>query len=281
MKTKKIPKIRIILTLIVVMTICAYGGYSIAKNLKIKQFNDSFFDNITLTPKVDADEAEESEKSIPVLMYHSINRRTGMTKLNPYVVSPKDFKEEMEYISKNKYTVISLDDLYYYMVQGKPVPKKSVVITFDDGYEDFYKNAYPVLKKYNFKATIFMIAGYVDKGNYYLNSNQLRELQNNGIDIESHTVFHERLSTLSYQKQLKTLADSKIILERFLNKKVNYIAFPYGSYNLDTMQALKKTGYLMAFTIKGGDSKLSQGLYTLHRVFMDGYNLFGVSHYFK
>lgn len=212
-------------------------------------------------------QAPKEVRSIPVLMYHSVEYE----KDNPVRISPKNFKEQMKYLYDNHYTTLTLDELYRYFQNGIEIPEKSVVITFDDGYEDNYTNAYPILKEYGFKAVIFEITNTIDKDLAYLTSSQLIEMEQNGIDIESHTVSHIKLGELSYDKQLNELKSSKEILEKILNKKVNYIAYPFGSYNENTLKAVKEAGYTMAFTTNGRWSGKDDGIYTLDRVYISGF----------
>ena len=209
-----------------------------------------------------------NNESVPVLMYHSI----GIAKLNPYVVSRERFEMDMQYLKKNGFTTISTDELYNFITKHKPVPKKSVLITFDDGYEDNYTNAFPILKKLDFKATIFVITGSVDKGKQYLSSAQLKEMQKNGIDIESHTNLHQKLGTCTYDDQLKALKISKAYIEKTLNKTVRYISYPFGNYNSDTLKAVNASGYDMAFTTNGRWANTSNGILTLNRVFISGFH---------
>lgn len=207
-----------------------------------------------------------------VLMYHSI----GYEKNNRLRIPQQQFKQQMKYIKDNGYNTLTLQELYNFFMQNKPVPKKSVVITFDDGYLDNYKYAYPVLKELGLKATIFVIVDNIDKDNRSMNSKQLKELQYNGIDIESHTFKHEELSSLSYEKQLTALKQSKDTLEKILNKKVNFIAYPFGKYNENTIKAAKSAGYIMGFTTGGRIARRGDGIYTLHRIGMtsvDGINV--------
>ena len=211
---------------------------------------------------------KHNNESVPVLMYHSI----GTAKLNPYVVSTDRFNLDMQYLKDNGFTTLSTDELYDCMAKNKPVPKKSVLITFDDGYEDNYTNAFPILQKYNLKATIFVITGSIDKDKQYLSSAQLKEMQKNGIDIQSHTNLHDKLGTCSYDAQLKTLKTSKEYIEKTLNKTVRYISYPFGSYNIDTLKAAHAAGYEMAFTTKGRWANISNGMLTLDRVFISGFH---------
>lgn len=203
-----------------------------------------------------------NENNIPVLMYHSINYEMG----NELRVPLEKFEEQMKYLKDDGYVTLTLDELYYFFISNKPVPEKSVVITFDDGYQDNYTNGYPVIKKYGLKATVFVITSTIDKNTKCLNSTELKEMQGYGIDIESHTVNHEELNGLSYEKQLETLNKSKKDLENILNKKVYYLAYPVGKWDNNSIEALKNAGYRMAFTTKNSKSNKSDGLYTLNRV---------------
>jgi peptidoglycan/xylan/chitin deacetylase (PgdA/CDA1 family) len=212
-------------------------------------------------------------------MYHSIVNG----KSSSDCLSIKTFEEQMKYLKDNGYQTISLTDLYKYFMKQKPIPEKSVVLTFDDGYEDNYTAMFPVLKKYNFKATIFVITSHIDKNHKFMTSKQLLEMDKYGIDIESHTVNHERLKLLSKNKQLKTLIQSKKDLEKILNKKINFFAYPGGGYNKSAISAVKEAGYIMAFTIDGkwrGWSSKNDGMLSLHRInirfFRDNMNAFKI-----
>ncbi len=209
---------------------------------------------------------KHNDKGIPVLMYHSIGYEKGNT-----VRLPKEkFKAQMKYLKDKGYVTLSLDQAYDFFVSNKSVPEKALVLTFDDGYLDNYVEAFPILKELDFKATIFIITDLVGKVPGYMNIEQLKELQANKIDIESHTVFHENLKQLSYEKQLKTLKESKYFLEKSLNKKIQYLAYPYGEYTKETLKAVKETGYKMAFTTAGRWSDKVDGVLTLDRVFISG-----------
>ncbi|MCY6959384.1 polysaccharide deacetylase family protein [Clostridium brassicae] len=209
----------------------------------------------------------DTSDNIPVLMYHSIR----LKKDNPLMVSPKKLDEQMKYLKDNGYYTLSLDELYDYFSKGKAIPKKCVVLTFDDGYVDNYTNLYPILKKYRFKGTIFVITGTIDNEKPFLTSSQLKELDSTCLDIQSHTVAHENLPKLSYRNQVKTLKNSKNFLEKKLNKKVRYLAYPYGKFNKSTIKAAEEAGYLMAFTTTGKWSNKSNNLFRLNRVYINGF----------
>lgn len=230
---------------------------------KITQNSSSSVSETESNPSA-AVKLKSNNESIPVLMYHSIMYEKG----NELRVPKEKFYEQMKYLKENGYTTLSLNELYDFLINNKPVPEKSIAITFDDGYVDNYTNAYPVLKEFGFKATIFVITCTVDKDSSYLTSSQLKELESNGIQIEGHTVNHDELSKLPYDKQLKTLKDSKKFIDDLLGKEVKYTAYPFGKYNGETIKAAKEAGYTMAFTTIGGWADKSDGIMTLNRVYV-------------
>jgi len=207
-------------------------------------------------------------KSVPVLMYHSISYE----KDNPIRLPVKIFEQQLKYLKDNGYYTISLENLYEYFMTDTKIPEKSVVLTFDDGYKDNYTAMFPVLKKYNFKATIFVITSSIDKDPNSMTSKQLLEMEKYGVDIESHTVNHENLKDLSKEKQLATLIKSKKVLEKMLNKKVNFFAYPFGGYNANAIEAVKEAGYIMAFSTDGRWSSKSDGILQLHRVYISSFH---------
>ena len=207
---------------------------------------------------------------IPILMYHSISYEKG----NTLRIPKETFREQMKYLKDNNYTTLTLDDLYSYMKTNKNLPKKSIVITFDDGYNDNYTNAYPILKEFNLKATVFVITNAIDKNKNYLTSNEIKLMDKNNIQIESHTAAHDHLSEISYIADVKTMALAKSKLEVILNRKINYIAYPYGEYNYNTIKAAKKTGYTLAFSTEYGWINKENNIYSLGRIFVSSnYNL--------
>lgn len=203
----------------------------------------------------------DPSKRITILMYHYVD--TDPT--NEMKVPKEKFREQMKYLKDSGFTVLSLDEIYSHYMEGKKIPDKCIAVTFDDGYMDNYTNAYPVLKEFGFKATIFMIGSKINTPRH-LTSEQIKELDKNGISIEGHTVNHPRLSELPYYKQYEELSVSKNTLEEILGRKVKYIAYPYGDYDDDTILAAHELGYKMALATTRGQAHKSNGIYELHRV---------------
>ncbi|WP_253205657.1 polysaccharide deacetylase family protein [Clostridium estertheticum] len=204
-------------------------------------------------------------KKIPILMYHSISYE----KENILRVPKEKFRNQMKYLKDNNYTTLTLDELYNYMKTGKDLPSKPIVITFDDGYKDNYTNAYPILKEFKLKATIFVITNTIDHEKDYLTSAEIKLMDSNNIRVESHTSSHEHLDQISYVDNVNTMKTSKIKLEKILNKKIDYIAYPYGGYTLNTIKAAKQSGYKLAFSTEFGLIDKNDNIYSLGRIFVN------------
>lgn len=205
-------------------------------------------------------------RGIPVLYYHSVNDSVD----NEVTISPSLLKKELEYIKNQGYTTLSLKEVENYILNNQPIPEKSILITFDDGYMDNYYNAYPILKELNMKATIFCITSELD-GSYYLSEDAIKEMSKNNIDIESHTLNHPHLNSLTYDEQLKELTESKAKLENITGNKITAIAFPFGDYNEDSIKAAKNSGYTLAFTTNKGFASRDNNPLELDRIYVSSY----------
>jgi peptidoglycan/xylan/chitin deacetylase (PgdA/CDA1 family) len=198
---------------------------------------------------------------VPILNYHKID-----TLHHALSISPQDFEEQMDYLSRNGFTTITPDELMAYLNHGKALPEKPVLITFDDGYLDNYTNAYPILKKYGFTATIFLITNLVGHDERYLTWEQVREMQRDGFVFGSHTVSHKALTALSREQALEELLSSRQEIERQLGSKVRYFAYPTGAYNSQVEEMVKQAGYKAAFTIRFGQAGAESNPYALERI---------------
>lgn len=198
-------------------------------------------------------------------MYHSIKYE----KNNPVRIAPQNFERQLAWLSQNGYTTLTADKAYSYYENDRGFPKKSVLLTFDDGYSDNYTTVFPLLKKYKMTATIFIISGDVGKSGY-LSRAQILEMSKWGIEIECHTVTHPYLAKLNYSDQIYQLKTCKGYLEALTGKPVCYIAYPYGSYSAITIKAARELGFKMAFKMSGGKMTCYSGAFTLPRIFVNG-----------
>lgn len=205
-------------------------------------------------------------------MYHSISEHVGNEKHNKWRVKPNDFEKQMHWFYKNNWKSFTISEL----VKLNEIPEKSFVITFDDGYEDNYLNAFPILKKYDFKATIYLVPN--QKTNHWeekntsvlsnlLNEKQILEMQNSGlIEFGSHTLSHVNLSTINDEQLLNELKKSKEEVEKIINKECEAFAYPYGKFDDKIVNAVKKTGYKNATVVKRGLFEQNDNVFTIKRV---------------
>lgn len=205
-------------------------------------------------------------RGVPIICYHHVCEDNPSK--SSIIVTNEKFTEHLKTLKDNDYTTLTMSQLYDYLFNNKPIPEKSVMITFDDGYNDNYSNAFPILKKFNMNATIFVISSLVDTAPY-MTSSQVKELSDYGIDIQSHTANHADLITLSYENQLKEFIDSKIALEKVTGKSINSIAYPLGHFNKDSKKAAKEAGYSMGFTIDRGYADRADSPFQLNRICVD------------
>lgn len=204
---------------------------------------------------------------VPILMYHHIVKRL---KHDPYSVSPDVFDQQMNWLKQNDYQVITYADFYQAMLKHKVLPKKSVVITFDDGDVDQYSAAWPILKKYHYSALFYITTNFIGH-RQWMNWDMLKELSAAGnMEIGAHTMSHPNLSKLSSEKQWRELVVSKNILEKNLKTKINFFAYPGGAHNTSTIALLKKAGYLSAVTTRHDVFHLpNENLYLVSRIHID------------
>ena len=219
---------------------------------------------------------------VPILMYHSISsadtkplfvighHREG--KLRLLNVSPQSFDKQMGYLKNDGYQVISLDDFVEGDRLGKKFPHKTVVITFDDGYVDNYTNAFPILKKYHFPATIFLVSDIIGTNPNFLNWEQAKEMSQNGISFGSHTRHHAYLPSQSKEQMKDEITGSKHILEEHLGKPVYYFAYPCGGFNEQVKTITALAGYKAALTTNRGYDRYNIDLYELNRIHVNNWD---------
>lgn len=205
---------------------------------------------------------DQKVQGVPILYYHSIMEENG----NKLKMPPDQFEAQMAYLQEKGYQSLTLDQLYQAEYLGGALPSKPFVITFDDGYIDNYTTAFPILKKYGFIASIFMISSYINEEGF-LSWSQLKELAANGWEIEGHTANHLYLSKQDTKTVLNELESSKELLEKELGYPVNFFAYPYGDLNDKVAQAVKATGYVMAFTTERGWANNNVDAWHVHRVY--------------
>ena len=198
---------------------------------------------------------------VPILMYHSISNE----KNNDAVIAPELFAEQMAFLSREGYHPITLDALYAYLTEGKPLPQKPVVLTFDDGYRDTYEVVYPILKRYGFAATLFVSTEFIGER---LTVDELKEMKAAGIAIMSHSGKHRELAPLSAEEQVKEISSSKQKLDELFSQDTRHFCYPNGSYSQETLRLLKQQGFKLAVTLEPGWVRQGDNPLTLRRVWI-------------
>lgn len=211
-------------------------------------------------------------KRIPILMYHRIASVPGERNSLPV----EKFKEQLDYLKEHGYNTITLSDLYQHYAQQAPLPAKPVVLTFDDGYEDNFSTALPMLRERNMKATVFPIANWVGRENRWENFNhaitrtmdwdKLREWQAAGLEIGSHTLTHPFLTQCDEKELEQELISSKMIIEEKLDTQIDFLCYPYGFFNAKTIAVARKVGYKGALAIYENAPLWRQDLFALPRI---------------
>ena len=212
---------------------------------------------------------ENVKDGIAVLGYHGVvsdKEKKENYASNPYFMSVSQFEKQMKYLAENNYQCLSMKEVENYYHGKKEISKKAICLTFDDGYEDNYQNAYPILKKYGFTGTIFVITDFVSNQPNYLTWEQIKEMKANGMDFQSHTASHKSMTELTEAQLKDELTKSKQTLDTQLNQDTKFMAYPTGTYNLYIAKLVNDAGYRGAFTIKYGNVDRASNIYALERV---------------
>ncbi|TSC93131.1 MAG: polysaccharide deacetylase [Candidatus Berkelbacteria bacterium Licking1014_7] len=201
-----------------------------------------------------------------ILMYHyvrNVDKNIDPTGFS-LSVSPTDFRAQIDYLSQN-YNIIDFGDF----TRGN-IPDRAVILTFDDGYQDFYDNVLPVLREYKAPATIYIITEKIGQSGYLSAREILLLSKTNLITIGSHTVSHPNLSTANISNQIREISESRKTLEKITGQKIENVSFPSGKYNDETWQILKTYRFKTAVTIQEGLAYKTKNLFELPRVRVSG-----------
>jgi peptidoglycan/xylan/chitin deacetylase (PgdA/CDA1 family) len=201
---------------------------------------------------------------VPILCYHRFGNGGGKM-----VVSPANFDKQLDWLARNDYHVIRLSDLAAYLKGEQALPRRSVVITIDDGYESVYRHALPLLRKHGFPATVFVYTDFIGAGEA-LSWAQLQELAASGlVDVQAHSKSHRNLieraageTDAQYAQGLEAEARTpRELIERRLPVHVRHYAYPFGDANDQVLEALNRQQYQLAVTVNpGGNAFFAQPL---------------------
>ncbi|KKQ01449.1 MAG: Polysaccharide deacetylase [Candidatus Roizmanbacteria bacterium GW2011_GWA2_36_23] len=181
-------------------------------------------------------------------------------------ILPHVFESQIKTLHDNNFKTYFVKDIPE-IINSNIIPsKKSVVLTFDDGYEDFYTVVYPILKKYQMKATVYVIYDYIGwKG--FMNESQIKEIaSSNLVEIGSHTLDHVYLKSVVKDLAEKQIKNSKVLLEQMFGFPVYTFAFPYGAFSQESLDIVKEAGYTAAVSVISGSEQSETNLFYLSRL---------------
>ncbi len=214
---------------------------------------------------------------IPILLYHRItDGKPAGTKHGIYV--PRDeFERQLEFLQRRGFSAINFFDIRAIIEGKKNIPDKPVMLTFDDGYEDNYLMAFPLLKKYGMTATIFLIGNPAIRSNIWdektgepcaplLNDRQIQEMIEEGIEFGSHTMNHNKLNLCSSKEAEVEITESKKMLEQKLTTEIISFAYPYGLLNEQIKQQVIAAGYTFGIATDSGRRNIWADLFKIRRM---------------
>jgi peptidoglycan/xylan/chitin deacetylase (PgdA/CDA1 family) len=208
---------------------------------------------------------------VPILLYHYIRvnpnprDRVGFGLSTP----PAMFRSQMQYLADHDFHVISLHEAVGAIKDHAPLPSRPVVLTFDDGYADFFTAAVPVMETHGFTATDFVVSGFLGRAGY-LTPSQVVAADGMGYTIGAHTVNHLALAGLSDARAAWQIRQSQLTLESLLGHPIFDFAYPYGSFNDYDIAQVKKDGFETAVSTLYGTLHTPGQLYYLSRMRIGG-----------
>jgi peptidoglycan/xylan/chitin deacetylase (PgdA/CDA1 family) len=220
---------------------------------------------------------------LPILMYHRV-APAGSVTMTRYRVSPEAFEEQLCYLRDAGYYSLRLEEWAAAAEAKKPLVGRAVLITFDDGYLDFQTYAWPLLRRYGFTATVFLVTDAIGQSNAWdwvhgeeiplLEWQDVGRLQSEGVEFGSHSASHRALTTLSPADVVREGARSRAVLERQLGVPIKAFAFPYGDTDQVVRHLIGACGYIFGLSCRSGLSRFEDSLLALPRIEVTGFDRF-------
>lgn len=208
---------------------------------------------------------------VPVLCYHQIvTDEQYRERPTPYAVTVKQLREQMDWLAENNFYTILPDELLAYVRGEKKLDfsngKRPIVITFDDGNNDFVNHAQKILDKHGYKGVLFIYPTYImAHKKRSMTWAEIQAVRKAGHAIESHTMWHPMLSTMSDDEQRAQFVDSKKMLDQKGGANVQHLAYPFGIHTSASVRLLKEIGYQSAYTTFHGGNQVGEHPYLLRR----------------
>ncbi len=215
-----------------------------------------------------------------ILMYHGITEPKS-SKDARYSCPARMFSRHVRFLRSAGYRFVSLSDIHAHLIGSEPLPPKAVALTFDDGFVNFYENAFPVLRKFAIPSTIFLVSGLIGKTNEWdvkkgyptrplLNWEQVRAIRDHGIEIGCHSCTHPYLTGVDEQRAREEIVGSKKALEDGLSQEVKHFAYPYGAMSEQVRRLVEQAGFLTGCSIYPGFNNRTTDPFVLRRIEVEG-----------
>ena len=215
-----------------------------------------------------------ARKQVPILCYHQIRdwKSSDSQTAKDYITPVATFKSHIKMLADSGYHSILPDQLYNYLVYGDPLPPKPVMLTFDDTDLDQFTIAAPELKKYGFKAVYYIMTVSIGRMGKvkYMNSDQIKQLSDEGNVIGSHTYDHKNVKKYKGEDWVTQIDKPTKRLEEITGKKIEYFAYPFGLWNKEAIPELKKRGFKSAYILSTKRDE-NDPLFTIRRIIASGY----------
>lgn len=205
---------------------------------------------------------------IPILIYHYVEyvKDPNDTIRKSLNIIPPIFEKQVATLKEAGYTFLTPSNIARVLDGKEALPKKPVILSFDDGYADFYTDVFPILKKYNVRAVSYIVSGLVDTPNY-LTSTQVKEIKkSNLVELACHSVNHSALGVATVEGAKFEIEQCKNQLRKKFNLNPVSFAYPYGSYNPFLYPILKKAGFKSATTTESGVQISNETIYNIPRL---------------
>ena len=211
-----------------------------------------------------------------ILMYHMISEPKTEAEVK-YACPPRQFDKHLKMLLSKGFKPINIEAVESYYLHNIPIPDKSFLITLDDGFEDNYTNAFPILQRYNIPAVIYLATGLLGKTNQWMSTPafserkmlswpQIQEMATHGIHFGSHTVSHPKLTELGDDRVREELVQSKQIIEDQLGLECRHFAYPYGLLTEKTRELVQQAGFTTACSTRSGFNNIDRDPLMLHRI---------------
>ncbi len=227
----------------------------------------------TPTPLRPTPDGVSRQVRVPILMYHYISDPPPGSGSFRYdlSVTPRNFEAQLQYLKREGYQSITLNDLALFLTVGKPLPPKPVILTFDDGYRDAYIHAFPLLQRFGFAGTFFLISSQLDANSSdFLSWAEVEEMAAAGMRFEPHSYDHPDLRNRGFDFVVFQVLAPKQAIESRTGETCRFFAYPSGRYDDFVIDVLRSAGYWGGVLTEQGATHTTDDLFTLHRVRIHG-----------